>query len=387
MRDIQDTSHATKNDTTMLLDGTKDIKEDTSRILDAIAELQARLPSNFAINPRFFMLQRYLDELTTYAESIIDPEALAERAEEVDAQSDRSSLAPNPEEMYDREPEGVAEPRRLSDSHADPRAATEVIPVETLERASDRLRDLGENAAGTIDHRIDAEGTMGSPPPSAAIPRSTIAKETATQERIEPKNVEPAPTGNATPEMERVANPAEPSKHSPTVTAISATQPPISYSRTSSVTLTENTNNSASLPVEIKTEPPKMSDSLEEQMFKMRAKLFLFNKEARQWKERGTGDVRILKHKESQKSRLVMRRAKTLAVIANHCVTPDMKLSPNVGSDRSWVWTTVADVSFSEPGTHTFAIRFANAENANLFLTAFTQAQKNNEKLLDLPVD
>lgn len=44
-------------------------------------------------------------------------------------------------------------------------------------------------------------------------------------------------------------------------------------------------------------------------------------------------------------------------------VVPDMKLSPNVGSDRSWVWNATADVSEGEPEAATLAIRFANSES------------------------
>lgn len=62
----------------------------------------------------------------------------------------------------------------------------------------------------------------------------------------------------------------------------------------------------------------KTNEELEEQVFKMRAKLFKFDRESKEWKERGTGDVRLLKHKENQKTRLVMRRDKTLKVCANH---------------------------------------------------------------------
>ena len=65
--------------------------------------------------------------------------------------------------------------------------------------------------------------------------------------------------------------------------------------------------------VEIKT-----NEEAEEQSFKMRAKLFKFDRDSREWKERGTGDVRLLKHKENGKTRLVMRRDKTLKVCANH---------------------------------------------------------------------
>ena len=50
----------------------------------------------------------------------------------------------------------------------------------------------------------------------------------------------------------------------------------------------------------------------------MRAKLFKFVRETSEWKERGTGDMRLLKHEENGKTRLVMRRDKTLKVCANH---------------------------------------------------------------------
>ena len=62
----------------------------------------------------------------------------------------------------------------------------------------------------------------------------------------------------------------------------------------------------------------KTNEEAEEQTFKMRAKLFKFDRESREWKERGTGDVRLLKHRENKKTRLVMRRDKTLKVCANH---------------------------------------------------------------------
>lgn len=62
----------------------------------------------------------------------------------------------------------------------------------------------------------------------------------------------------------------------------------------------------------------KTNEEQEEQTFKMRAKLFKFDRDSREWKERGTGDVRLLKHRDNMKTRLVMRRDKTLKVCANH---------------------------------------------------------------------
>jgi hypothetical protein len=44
-------------------------------------------------------------------------------------------------------------------------------------------------------------------------------------------------------------------------------------------------------------------------------------------------------------------------------VTQDMALSPNVGSDRSWVYNVAADVAEGEPTAETLAIRFANSES------------------------
>ena len=52
-----------------------------------------------------------------------------------------------------------------------------------------------------------------------------------------------------------------------------------------------------------------------------KAKLYRFDKEGNQWKERGTGTVKFLKHKVSGKVRLVMRQSKTLKICANHLST------------------------------------------------------------------
>ncbi|KAG6903348.1 single stranded nucleic acid binding protein [Termitomyces sp. Mi166 len=119
----------------------------------------------------------------------------------------------------------------------------------------------------------------------------------------------------------------------------------------------------------------------EEVLFKMRAKLFRFDSESTEWKERGTGDVRLLSHKETKKVRLVMRRDKTLKVCANHVITSDMKLQPNIGSDRSWVWKVAADYTETPATSETLAIRLANAENANQFKAAFEDARDNNAQL------
>lgn len=125
----------------------------------------------------------------------------------------------------------------------------------------------------------------------------------------------------------------------------------------------------------------KTHEEDEDVLFKLRAKLFRFDMATSEWKERGTGDVRLLAHKENKKVRLVMRRDKTLKVCANHHITSDMNLQPNIGSDRSWVWKVAADFAENEPTSETLAIRFANSENANGFKTAFDNAKQANAEI------
>lgn len=55
-----------------------------------------------------------------------------------------------------------------------------------------------------------------------------------------------------------------------------------------------------------------------------------------------------------------------------------MHLAPNVGSDRSWVYTAPFDLAEGQPQTELLAVRFANVENAMLFKDKFEEAKKIN---------
>lgn len=124
----------------------------------------------------------------------------------------------------------------------------------------------------------------------------------------------------------------------------------------------------------------KTGEEDEEVLFKIRAKLFRFSKELNEWKERGTGDVRVLKHKENSKIRLLMRREKTLKICLNHYVNPDAELSENLGSDRSWMWPGV-DYADGERDEALLAIRFRDSESAKLFKDAYDSACEHMTKL------
>lgn len=49
-----------------------------------------------------------------------------------------------------------------------------------------------------------------------------------------------------------------------------------------------------------------------------KCKLYRFDPAGQEWKERGVGMAKLLKHKENQRIRLLMRQDKTLKIRANH---------------------------------------------------------------------
>ncbi|XP_078048724.1 ran-specific GTPase-activating protein [Augochlora pura] len=116
----------------------------------------------------------------------------------------------------------------------------------------------------------------------------------------------------------------------------------------------------------------------EVELIKMRAKLYRYDSSNNpaEWKERGTGEVKLLRHKIKNTVRVVMRRDKTYKICANHFVTPWMELKPNCGSDRAWVWSVLADYADEQLKPELLAIRFANAENASMWKEAFEKAKK-----------
>ncbi|GFY99338.1 RAN binding protein 1 [Actinidia rufa] len=69
----------------------------------------------------------------------------------------------------------------------------------------------------------------------------------------------------------------------------------------------------------------------EDAILDLKSKLYRFDKEGNQWKERGAGTVKLLKHKETGKVRLVMRQSKTLKICANHLVLSTMSVQEYTG--------------------------------------------------------
>jgi len=140
--------------------------------------------------------------------------------------------------------------------------------------------------------------------------------------------------------------------------------------------------------VELKEVEVKSGEEEEEALFSVRAKLFIFGETLldvgtgnKSWRERGTGEVRLLQHREHQRIRLIMRQEKIMKVIANHVVDPRIELQKNAGSDRSWVWTAF-DFSEGELVETVFALRFTDSDVAGKFKTTFLECQSKMKALL-----
>eukprot|EP00188_Purpureofilum_apyrenoidigerum_P002894 Plantae.Rhodophyta-Purpureofilum_apyrenoidigerum.ctg29438.p1 GENE.Plantae.Rhodophyta-Purpureofilum_apyrenoidigerum.ctg29438~~Plantae.Rhodophyta-Purpureofilum_apyrenoidigerum.ctg29438.p1 ORF type:complete len:225 (+),score=58.26 Plantae.Rhodophyta-Purpureofilum_apyrenoidigerum.ctg29438:92-766(+) len=133
--------------------------------------------------------------------------------------------------------------------------------------------------------------------------------------------------------------------------------------------------------VELNEVDTKTGEEEEEVRYKQRAKLFRHDKDSSQWKERGTGEVKILKHKENKRIRLLMRREKTYKICMNHYVNKDVELKENMGSERSWMWPAV-DYADGDQDECILAIRFANAKIAQEFRTEYDEARDYMRKLI-----
>merc|ERR1719369_684792 len=113
----------------------------------------------------------------------------------------------------------------------------------------------------------------------------------------------------------------------------------------------------------------------EEVMFEERAKLFRFSDESKEWKERGLGQVKILKDKATGKVRFLMRREQTFKVCANHQIISTMKLDKMGSNKKARIWGA-QDFADEELKTEKFCIKFKTEEQADNFEQKFIEAKE-----------
>ncbi|XP_055328803.1 uncharacterized protein LOC129581633 isoform X2 [Paramacrobiotus metropolitanus] len=109
------------------------------------------------------------------------------------------------------------------------------------------------------------------------------------------------------------------------------------------------------------------------ELYSQRAKLYRYTNA--EWKERGLGDLKMLKDKNSNKIRLLMRREKILKVCCNHHVREDMELRPMPGSKNAWIWDAM-DFSEGTMERETLAVKFKHEAHAKEFKELFDRCKQ-----------
>ncbi|XP_076929120.1 ran-binding protein 1 homolog a-like [Bidens hawaiensis] len=146
------------------------------------------------------------------------------------------------------------------------------------------------------------------------------------------------------------------------------------------ITVAEEEDTGAQIAPIIKLEEVAVSTGEEDEdaILDLKAKLYRFDKDGNQWKERGAGSVKFLKHKKTEKVRLVMRQSKTLKICANHLVIPTMSVQEHAGNEKSCVWHA-SDFADGELMDELFCIRFASVENCKKFMETFTEVAESQK--------
>lgn len=123
----------------------------------------------------------------------------------------------------------------------------------------------------------------------------------------------------------------------------------------------------------------KTGEEDEECIFKIRAKLFRWRNN--EWKERGIGDLKLLRNKTSKKIRLIERQDKTLKPVANFIIAEDplCAIKEHQGSDKMF-FLSAYDFSEEQPQIEKFVIKLGNAERK--YSCLMYQMVQNSKPLL-----
>ncbi|KPI93429.1 E3 SUMO-protein ligase RanBP2 [Papilio xuthus] len=109
-------------------------------------------------------------------------------------------------------------------------------------------------------------------------------------------------------------------------------------------------------------------------LFEHRAKLLRYDSSAKEWKERGLGNIKLLMHKDNnQKIRLLMRREQIMKVCCNHAISKEMTFQKMPNMDKAVTWCA-KDFSEGELVAETFCLRFKTVQICDEFLKAVTSA-------------
>jgi Ran-binding protein 1 len=118
-------------------------------------------------------------------------------------------------------------------------------------------------------------------------------------------------------------------------------------------------------------------------VYTQRAKLYLYAETLlnagtgkKEWKERGIGNVRLLRHNDHGRIRVVMRQERTHKLLINHALVGGLVLVPHAASDRCVCWKAEDFSDLQTLQVTEFCLRFGSTEILDAFKDAFYKYQK-----------
>nr|XP_043622815.1 ran-binding protein 1 homolog b-like [Erigeron canadensis] len=128
--------------------------------------------------------------------------------------------------------------------------------------------------------------------------------------------------------------------------------------------------------VKLKAVAVSTGEEDENAILDLKAKLYRFDKDSDQWKERGAGSVKLLKHKVTNKVRLLMRQAKTLKICANHWILPTISIQEHVENEKSCIWRA-SDFSDGVLKDELFCMKFQTIDIRRQFMKTVQQVAES----------
>ncbi|AYV86979.1 MAG: hypothetical protein Sylvanvirus16_20 [Sylvanvirus sp.] len=124
----------------------------------------------------------------------------------------------------------------------------------------------------------------------------------------------------------------------------------------------------------------------------------LYRLDGSEWKERGSGTVKLLKYKKIEKLntdvgsqakinhpiRLLMRQSATLKCCMNHNVGKEFEFKPCTWTDFAWTWTCEDYACVSTGESQSFTLQFETSEQSERFkkvVSEFTRADFSATKI------
>lgn len=132
--------------------------------------------------------------------------------------------------------------------------------------------------------------------------------------------------------------------------------------------------------VDLPDQEVKSGEEETDEVFNVRAKLYRWRDE--QWKERGVGQAKILKHKQTHKYSFILRQDATMKLMAFFYIHGKglCQLTKLQTADKSVFWSCV-DASEGKARIEKFCLRVKTSEELEQFQKFFELGYSENNKL------